>query len=168
MAYRWLLRSMKQKRKSQNRLIPIQKLIFSHKSKNNSVCAIGKNLQLIINGVILNLFSKYCGTTLHSQIASSHHGGAHREVGSIIPLLQCHKPLPFPEAFSGDSKGQHPPCFNFSLFFPSFGRQALKTRKLKSSYIYGGVRESLTIPREKQRFRKKIKNLRRPYLYICS
>lgn len=85
MAYRWLLRSMKQKRKSQNRLIPIQKLIFWHKSKNNSVCAICKNLQLIINGLILNLFSKYCGTTLHSQIASSHHGGAHREVDSIIP-----------------------------------------------------------------------------------
>lgn len=76
---------------------------------------------------------------------------------ALYPLRQCHKPLPFSEAFSGDSKGQHPPCFNFSLFFPSFGRQALKTRKLKSSYIYGGVRESLTIPREKQRFRKKKK-----------
>lgn len=87
---------------------------------------------------------------------------------ALYPLRQCHKPLPFSEAFSGDSKGQHPPCFNFSLFFPSFGRQALKTRKLKSSYIYGGVRESLTIPREKQRFKKKKKNLRRPYLYICS
>lgn len=80
----------------------------------------------------------------------------HREKwAALYQLLQYHEPLPFSEAFSGDLKGQHPPLFNFSLPSPSFGRQALKTRKLKSKYIYGEIRESLTIPREKQRFRIK-------------